>query len=120
MPGKQTALSNTMSNDAPESQSPIERQLRALVASQEAKLSEIADLVANVRHDINNPLTGVMGQAQLLLRMDLPPDIRQRIESIEQLAIRIRDTTALLRNIQTPQSSVNFLNNSGSGMSEMF
>jgi nitrogen-specific signal transduction histidine kinase len=29
-------------------------------------LDEVAQLVAHIRHEINNPLTGVLGQAQLL------------------------------------------------------
>jgi signal transduction histidine kinase len=81
---------------------PVEQRLRALVAECEAKLTEIADLVAHVRHEINNPLTGVLGQAQLLLREDLSPAVRRRVETIEQLATRIRDTVAQLRDIQRP------------------
>ncbi len=73
---------------------------RASVADYEAKLAEIADLVARVRHEINNPLTGVIGQAQLLLREELSPSARRRVETIEQLAGRIRDTVAQLRSIQ--------------------
>ena len=47
-----------------------EEQLRARIAQYEAQLDEIAEMVARVRHEINNPLTGVLGQAQLLLRED--------------------------------------------------
>jgi len=80
-----------------------EERLRSLVAECELKLAEIADLVAHVRHEINNPLTGVLGQAQLLLREELSPTARRRVETIEQLAARIRDTVAQLRDIQRPQ-----------------
>ena len=79
-----------------------EERLRALVAECEARLTEIADLVAHVRHEINNPLTGVIGQAQLLLREDLSQSARRRVETIEQLAGRIRDTVAELRAVQRP------------------
>ncbi|MCA1600816.1 MAG: hypothetical protein LC776_03905 [Acidobacteria bacterium] len=41
-----------------------EDQLRAPVADCEARLQEIAELVARVRHEINNPLTWVLGQSQ--------------------------------------------------------
>lgn len=78
-------------------------RLRALVAECEARLTEIADLVAHVRHEINNPLTGVIGQAQLLLREELSQSARRRVETIEQLAGRIRDTVAELRAVQRPQ-----------------
>ncbi|HKS27626.1 MAG TPA: histidine kinase dimerization/phospho-acceptor domain-containing protein [Pyrinomonadaceae bacterium] len=82
-----------------------EKRLRALAAEQESKLVEIAELVANVRHEINNPLTGVIGQAQLLLREELSPTARRRVETIEQLAGRIRDTVARLREVQRPHQT---------------
>lgn len=81
---------------------PTEQRLRSLIAEHEAKLTEIADLVAHVRHEINNPLTGVLGQAQLLLREELSATARRRVETIEQLAGRIRDTVAQLRDVQRP------------------
>src|SRR3982750_3791574 len=80
-----------------------EQKLRAAIEELETKLSEIAALVAHVRHEINNPLTGVIGQAQLLLREELSPTARRRVETIEQLAGRIRDTVAQLREVQRPQ-----------------
>ena len=82
-----------------------EQRLRALIAEYEAKMTEIADLVAHVRHEINNPLTGVLGQAQLLLRGELSPAERRRVETIEQLAARIRDIVAQLREVQRPHKS---------------
>ena len=75
---------------------------RALLAEYEARLDEVAELVARVRHEINNPLAGVLGQAQLLLREDLNDRARKRAETIEELAIRLRDVVAQLRQIQKP------------------
>jgi signal transduction histidine kinase len=66
------------------------------------RLEEVADLVARIRHEINNPLTGVLGQAQLLLREDLSDRARKRAVTIEELAIRIRDIVAQLREVQRP------------------
>ncbi len=71
----------------------------------EARLTEFAELAAHVRHEINNPLTGLIGQAQLLLREELSDTARRRVPTIEQLANRIRDTVASLREIQTPPAS---------------
>src|SRR5437667_12381062 len=79
-----------------------EAELRALVADYETKLSEIADLVARVRHEINNPLTGVLGQAQLLLREELNERARKRAETIEQMALRLAEIVADLRLVQRP------------------
>lgn len=77
-------------------------KLRALATEYEAKMDEVADLITRVRHEINNPLTGVLGQAQLLLREELPERAKQRAETIEALAIRIRDIVAQLRQVQRP------------------
>ena len=38
------------------------------LAQYRRKLEDTAALVAHIRHEINNPLTGVLGQTQLLLR----------------------------------------------------
>jgi len=83
-----------------------ESELRMLAADCEEKLNEMAELVARVRHEINNPLTGVLGQAQLLLREDLNERARKRAETIEELAIRMRDIVAQLRTVQRPSGSL--------------
>ncbi|HEX6185703.1 MAG TPA: histidine kinase dimerization/phospho-acceptor domain-containing protein [Pyrinomonadaceae bacterium] len=82
-----------------------EDQLRRVAEEFEARLAEFAELAARVRHEINNPLTGLIGQAQLLLREELSDTARRRVQTIEQLANRIRDTVASLREIQTPPTS---------------
>ena len=79
-----------------------EQRLRRVVAEYEARLEEFAELAARVRHEINNPLTGLIGQAQLLLREELSATARRRVQTIEQLATRIRDTVAELRTVQRP------------------
>jgi signal transduction histidine kinase len=73
-----------------------------LVAKYRSKLEDVADLVARIRHEINNPLTGVLGQAQLLLREDLNDRARKRAQTIEELAIRMRDIVGQLREVQRP------------------
>ena len=78
-----------------------EQAARAL-AECEGRLEEFTALAARVRHEINNPLTGLIGQAQLLLREDLSETARRRVLTIEQLASRIRDTVAELRIVQRP------------------
>jgi signal transduction histidine kinase len=76
------------------------------VAKYRLKLEETADLVARIRHEINNPLTGVLGQAQLLLREELSERSRKRVQTIEELAIRLRDIVGQLREVQRPTSDV--------------
>lgn len=81
-----------------------EEEVDHLTAAYELKIDEIAELVARVRHEINNPLTGVLGQAQLLLREDLSESARKRAQTIEGLAIRLRDVVGQLREVQkTPK-----------------
>ncbi len=75
-------------------------ELKFQLKEKDEKIVEVTDLISRVRHDINNPLTGIIGQAQLLLRAELEPKTRHRIETIEQLAIRIRDIVAELRVVQ--------------------
>ena len=82
-----------------------DEKLRTLVAEYEVRLDEVADLIARVRHEINNPLTGVLGQAQLLLREELPESARKRAVKIEELALRIRDIVAELRQVQKTSRS---------------
>lgn len=81
-------------------------QLQKLVAEYETRINQIADLVTRVRHEINNPLTGVLGQAQLLLREELSEKARHRAATIEQLAARLTTIVAELREVQRlPRSS---------------
>lgn len=77
-------------------------EMNALIAAYEAKMDEVAELITRVRHEINNPLTGVLGQAQLLLREDLTERARKRAETIEEQAVRMRDIVAQLREVQRP------------------
>lgn len=77
-------------------------QLRSQIADYQKRIEEVAELVAHVRHEINNPLTGVLGQAQLLLREELSERARKRVQTIEELAIRLRDITSELRDVQKP------------------
>ena len=80
--------------------SAVEERISAIIAAHELRLNEIAQLVARVRHEINNPLTGVLGQAQLLLREELSETARKRATTIEALAFRLRDIVGQLRDVQ--------------------
>ena len=83
----------------------LEGEPRGRADSRDEPARVTAELAARVRHEINNPLTGLIGQAQLLLREDLSDVARRRILTIEQLANRIRDTVAELRIVQRTNAS---------------
>jgi C4-dicarboxylate-specific signal transduction histidine kinase len=71
-----------------------EAQARVVEAQ---KLAAIGQLGAGVAHEINNPLTGILGHAQLLLEeWPLGDERREPLEKIEQLARRCRDVTQKL------------------------
>src|SRR5882762_9057946 len=74
-----------------------DEKLRALAADYEARIDEVTELITRVRHEINNPLTGVLGQAQLLLREELSESALKRVQTIEKLAMRLNDIVGQLR-----------------------
>lgn len=49
--------------------------------------------VFSIRHEINNPLSGILGNAELALanKSKMPGDVRERLERITQLAMQIRE-----------------------------
>lgn len=49
--------------------------------------------VFSLRHEINNPLSGILGNAELALsgKAKMPADVRERLERIVQLARQIRE-----------------------------
>ena len=58
------------------------------------------DIGAIFRHEINNPLTGILGNAELVLahRDRLAPADTQRLQIVVDLAVRLRETIRRLSN----------------------
>ena len=52
------------------------------------------DVAEIFRHEINNPLTGILGNAELLLShgVRLPTAGTQRLQTVVDLAVRLRET----------------------------
>lgn len=82
----------------------VERHLRPPQAIElEFRSAWTADLPSDfaevLRHEINNPLTGILGNAELLLsqlRPSLTPVSVQRLETVVDLAVRLRETIRCL------------------------
>ena len=58
-----------------------ERMLQERLLQSE-KMASVGQLVSGVAHELNNPLTGVMGFAQLLLSRDLDETAAQQVQTI--------------------------------------
>jgi len=53
-----------------------------------SRLASIGEVAAGIAHEINNPLTGVIGFAQMLRQMDVPEDFKEAVEVIDDGAKR--------------------------------
>ncbi len=58
---------------------------------QAAKLVAIGELASNVAHEINNPLTSILGYAELIKEESDPKNIMKDLEIIENESLRARD-----------------------------
>ena len=55
-----------------------------------SRLASVGEMAAGIAHEINNPLTGVIGYAQLLSgRENIPEDIRRDLEAVNEGAQRV-------------------------------
>jgi two-component system NtrC family sensor kinase len=64
---------------------------------QSAKLAAIGELATNIAYEVNNPLTGILGYASLLLKADdIPADKKEQLKTIERETLRARE---ILKNL---------------------
>ncbi|MGB6200880.1 MAG: histidine kinase dimerization/phospho-acceptor domain-containing protein [Candidatus Acidiferrales bacterium] len=83
----------------------LERRMRPAETTADGRVRFPGDSVNDdfgeiLRHEVNNPLTGILGNAELLLarRNKLPPATVTRLQTIAELAVRLRETVRRLSN----------------------
>ncbi len=54
-----------------------------------SRLASIGEMASGIAHEINNPLTSVIGFSQLLMYKDLPNDVKKDLEVIDHEAKRV-------------------------------
>ncbi len=54
-----------------------------------SRLASVGEMASGIAHEINNPLTGVIGFSQLLMEKDLPDDIKDDVRIIHDGAQRV-------------------------------
>jgi signal transduction histidine kinase len=81
----------------------VERRIRLAKAGAVCRSGSAREEWANdfgeiLRHEVNNPLTGILGNAEMLLarRDRLPASAIERLETIAHLAVRLRETVRRL------------------------
>lgn len=74
------------------------------------RLASIGELAAGTAHELNNPLTSVLGFTQLVMEKDIPDDIREDLKLIYSEAQRAADVTKNLLTFARKQAPVKQLN----------
>src|SRR5207253_2406246 len=91
--GELAAVFNQMTENLKRSREQLESTVETLKTTQvqliqSEKLSGIGEFVAGVAHELNNPLTAVMGFSELLRRADVNPQIQKQLDLIYKSAQR--------------------------------
>jgi len=74
------------------------------------RLASIGELAAGAAHELNNPLTSVIGFSQLLMEKDIPDDAREDMKLIYNEAQRAANVTKSLLTFGRKHASVKQLN----------
>jgi len=70
-----------------------ERKQQAEQLMMADRLASVGEMAAGAAHELNNPLTSVLGFSQLIMERDVPEDIREDLEVIHNEARRASQVT---------------------------
>ena len=70
------------------------------------RLAAVQQTAVTVNHEINNPLTAILGNVQLLLmkKKDLDPELIAKLKTVEEAALKIKDVTQKLLRVTSARS----------------
>lgn len=70
--------------------------------TQQERLTAIRKMVVTMNHEINNPLTTIVGMSELILRKKdtLPEDVHERLGEVHRAAVQIREVVKALSKIE--------------------
>jgi two-component system NtrC family sensor kinase len=99
--GELAEVFNRMTENVKGSREQLEKTVDTLKSTQNQliqseKLSGIGEFVAGVAHELNNPLTSVMGFAELLQQMEMPEQSRRYLDMIFKSSKRCQKIVASL------------------------
>ena len=72
-----------------------------------ARAEAVRQTAVTLNHEINNPLTVVLGNAEILLMKEdqLPEEVKVRLKTIVTAGLRIRDAVSRLSTVTEAQST---------------
>jgi len=79
----------------------LKRQIEKDRGEQTQKIEAIQEIVITVSHEVNNPLAAIKLAANILLKKDLPADIKTYIKIIKDNTDRIEQTILKLRELRS-------------------
>ena len=81
----------------------LKREIEKNKDERSQKIEAIQELVITVSHEVNNPLAAIKLATNILLKKDLPVDIKTYIKIIKENVDRIEQTILRLRELKSEQ-----------------
>ncbi|MCL0090838.1 response regulator [Dehalococcoidia bacterium] len=89
--GQPTGFRGILRDITERKQAEAERRQLEQEVQMASRLASVGEMASGIAHEINNPLTSVIGFAQLLMQRDIADDIKQDLKIINDSAQRVAD-----------------------------